>query len=166
MGRTVTNRAFLAVALASVALAVPVPGQVPTPAGSSLAGCASAPISLVVSNDPTFGLILGPSPAGFPSFSGVFLIYDTPPPIPVPLIVYPLAGTTTFGSSGGCCLPGPALIYSFVSFVVSPFEFSTIGPYPQYLWGSQVWVQELLIRPPSPFAPCTIYVTDDVLFTL
>src|SRR5262245_13849899 len=164
MRRTFTERASLA--LASAALAVPVSGQVPAPAGSSLPGCAPTPISLAVSTDPTFGLILGPSPAGFPSFSGVFLLWDLPPPMPVPLIVYSLNGSTTFGSSGGCCFPGPALIYSFQVTVVSPFEFVTIGPYPMYLWGSQVWVQELLIRPPSPFAPCTIYVTDDVLFTL
>ncbi len=148
--------------------ASPASGQNPpgfTKLGPENIGCATPPITLNAA-----GYTLSPSPAGYGSVNGVFLIWPWPPalpPLPIPVPIYSLPSSSSFGAFGGCCNPGPSTIYSFNPSVipVSPFEFGTF-PFPPVSPPLQVWVQELIWRPVSPFNPCTIYVTNQVLFEL
>jgi hypothetical protein len=128
-------------------------------------GCATPPITL----NPA-GFTLSPNPAGYGPVNGVFLIWPEPtsmPPVPLPVPIYSLASSSSFGASGGCCNPGPSTIYSAMpnTNFVSPFEWGTFS-YPDSMIDQQVWVQELIMRPAAPFNPCTIYVTNQVVFML
>ncbi len=165
MRKTDSRPSVLAIPLA-VILAIgarPAAGQIPTAVGPENIGCATPPISLVVSATVS-GLVIGPSPAGFGTVNGVFLFW---PAVPAPAPLFLLSAATGFGTAGGCCFPGPATIYSCIPIaIVSPSEVLPIPPYDPSLYGMGLWIQELIVRPASPFVPCTIYVTNQKLFSL
>src|SRR5262245_26064157 len=129
MRKTDSRPSFLPIPLALIFAigARPAAGQIPTAVGPQNIGCATPPISLVVSTSPVSGPVLGPSPAGFGTMNGIFLLW---PAVPAPTPFFLLPASAGFGAAGGCCSPGPATIYSCLpTAIVSPSESLPIPPY-------------------------------------